>query len=694
MNKVEAESQAKNLRIYIETANKAYYGNSDSRMSDESYDKLFDELVAIETAYPDLKTPDSPTHRIGSDLKSDSVKVKHVTPIMSLSKAKEDKDIRDWQRRNATMVHAPTTSSGYTLQPKIDGLTIVCTYRNGILTQAATRGDGSIGEDVTETAKTIKNLPLRLTATKDYVIPSYLVVRGEVLITTADFMAYNADGTYSNARNVASGKLKHKDSREAAKAPLQAKFYNIEAIAYDTDGNDTNAGKPVSTYFERYIDTIAMLGEMGFDVAPTQTATNVNDVVDLLENWRNARNTYPFAIDGVVIRVNNMNYYERLGFSGKDPRGAIAYKFASQEIMARFYKVIITEGRTGMMQPNASINPPVIIGDVQVSAASLHNYDSIAEKDLREGDWVILKRSGDVIPYIDRVVLEKRTGNEKIVTPPKFCPFCGNPVEKRGARYFCTNFNCPERVIRMVEYWCGKSCMDIDGAGSNAVRQIVSSGLVKDVSDIYKLTTEQLLKLDGWADGKANNLIAAIIESRDKAQWWEVIQSLGIEGVGESTCREFKTVFQGVWQLANAVTQDDFATLGITGVGKITAETLKEWFSNADNIELLKRLEAVGLRFVEDTSTKSNALQTIVGLTFVITGSMSQPREEIENLILLHGGKVSGSVSKNTNYLVAGDKAGSKLDKANKLGVQVIDESKLYDMIQTMPNVIDGELFE
>lgn len=676
------------LRDNLHKANHHYYVLSDPKMSDAEYDAMFDELVKLEQADPSLITPDSPTQRVGSDLENATVKVTHVAPIQSLNKAKTDDDIRAWQQRNATMVRASSGgSNGYTLQPKIDGLTVVLTYRNGILVQAATRGDGTIGEDVTAVAKTIKTIPLRLSVPHDEKSPSYLVVRGEVLIKKDDFTAYNTDGIHANPRNLASGRLKQRTTAESAKTPLWCEVYRIVAIAYDTDGNDTNP-LPVSNYFERYIDTIAALERWGFVVAPTQTAASISEVVPMLETWRKVRDSYPYEIDGVVVSVNSLDYYDRLGYVGKDPRGAIAYKFPSQEIVTRLRRVVVTEGRTGVMQPNAIVDK-VNIGGVMVERASLHNYDVIADLDLRIGDYVILKRSGDVIPYISASVPERRTGNETPILPPENCPFCGSKVEQRGAKYYCSNNQCPERAIRMVEYWCSKACMDIDGMGETSVRQIVSSGLVRDVSDIYRLTTADLLKLDGWADGKANGLVAAIIESRDKTEWWKIVEALGIEGVGSSTSREFKTTFKGLWDLALAAKSNSLDAYKVAGVGKITIKTLHDWFNDMDNIELLKKLEAVGLRFESDNSAQGNALQSIAGLTFVITGSMNKPREEIENLILLHGGRVSGSVSKNTNYLVAGDKSGSKLDKANKLGVSVITESELYDMIQTIPDSDD-----
>lgn len=681
------QNYASTLRKKLAEASTAYYVHSNPIMSDQEYDALFQELVDLEAKYPELKTADSPTLRVGSDLDVDAVRIAHVRPVLSLDKATTVDGLRSWQTRNATLVRPPTMSMvlsgsdslGYVITPKVDGLSLVVTYIDGVLQQAVTRGNAYEGDDVTENARTIRNLPLTLNNDNEYPVPHVVAVRGEVVIHKDEFEAYNktAVQTAANPRNLASGSLKQKRSAEVAKRPLR--FYAFDIMDLD--------GETPSEEMSSVTKMLSSLSSWGFAVVPFYHLDSLSDVIDALPTWDKTRYNFPYEMDGIVIKHNYLPYYEKLGIIGKDPRGAIAYKFPTMEVTTTLRGVRVSIGRSGVVQPTATLEP-VAIGGVTVTYASLHNYEQIEALDFRLGDKVVLKRGGEVIPYLVSPVVEARKGTEKPIVPPEECPFCKAKVVKNGARYFCSNSQCPERTVRVLEYWANRDNLDIDGLGEVAARIIASSGLLKSLADLYTLTSDQLYTLQGMGSKRADNLIEAIQKSKGAA-WNTVLAALGIEGVGHTTCRELYNSLNSLWDISH-LTDEELIELKVVGVGETTAKSIATWFSDDGNVQLLKALEGVGFNFVKvATNLADVAPQTLAGKKFVVTGTMSAPREQIEGLIKKHGGSVGASVSKKTDYVVAGEAAGSKLDKANALGITVIDELALRLMASTITTPYD-----
>lgn len=669
------------IRDRLNQASVAYYVYSDPIMSDQEYDELFHQLVLLEKQYPSLQTADSPTLRVGSDLDVDAVRVPHVRSILSLENAFSEEKLRAWQTRNATLVRPPSMSMtlggsdslGYIVTPKLDGLSLIVTYKDGVMVQAVTRGNGEEGDDVTANAKTIRNLPLALVDSEDYSIPRSLVVRGEVVIHKDDFARYNetAQITAANPRNLASGSIKQKRSSEVAKRPLR--FYAFDVVDMD--------GCLPSDKFSSFNDMLSGLASWGFSVVPMYHLDTLNDVIESLKVWDKTRFNFPYEMDGIVIKYNHLHYYEKLGYIAKDPRGAIAYKYPSMQVTTKLKGVKISVGRTGVIQPTADLEP-IAIGGVTVTSASLHNYEQIEALDFRVGDQVILKRGGEVIPYLVAPVISARKGIEKKITPPVNCPHCQTPIEKIGVRYFCTNLYCPERTVRLLEYWGQRENLSIEGLGEMTARMLAGK-VVKSVADLYTLTVDDLIVLQGMGAKRAEALIEAIGKSVS-ATWDVVLAALGIDGVGHSTCEQLFENYESLWALEDI--SADRLMKDVYGIGEVTAQTIVSWFSNADNLQILKGLEAAGFNFKSDRVASGLSL---LGKKFVVTGTLSVTRPEIEKYIRDNGGVVVSSISKKVHYLVAGSNAGSKLEKARQLGVGVITEAQLMGMAKTVSTPFD-----
>jgi DNA ligase (NAD+) len=639
-------------------------------ITDAEYDKLYHELKRLESEHPELITPDSPTQRVGSDLSEDLPKVRHPRPILSLNNAFSEDDLRAWEERNLKLLPSGTHLT-YTLEPKLDGLTVVITYEKGVLVQAATRGDGEMGDDVTANVRTIRNVPLRIPVdTKGPRSPSRLVVRGEILFHKKDFEALNkkqaAEGLplYVNARNTASGTLKQKDSRITASRPLTAYVYNVvDAIGYVWDNQ---------------WDTLNYLRDMGFPIAPhVGYYPTLSDIIQQLPTWESHRKTLDFEIDGVVIKVNDQRIVAELGYVGKDPRGAIAYKFPSEEMTTKLIGVTVNIGRTGKVTPTAQLEP-VFLGGVTVVNASLHNYDQIAKLDIRLGDIVIVKRSGEVIPYVIGPVIGARTGEELPITPPETCPHSGDKIiQLEGlVDYYCPNPLCPERVFRSIEFFVSRSAMDIEGMGPQTVKTLIERGCIQDEADVFYLQRDALLELEGFADKKVDNLLVSIEAARHRPLS-QLISSLGIDGVGSVVAGLIADRFGSIEALMNAtVEQID----NIEGIGPILAQSVVDWFADPHHRNVLDKMRAAGINMQAEQKVVSG--DSLAGLTFVLTGTLpTLSREQAETLIQSHGGKVTGSVSKKTSYVLMGDSPGSKADKARQLGVLIISEDDLKRMI-------------
>lgn len=662
--------RAAELRAQINYHSYRYNALSDPLITDAEYDALFNELRDIEREHPELITPDSPTQRAGSDLSEGFAKVRHPAPILSLSNVYNEAELRAWEERALRLLPAGAQLD-YTLEPKLDGLTVVIHYENGVLMQAATRGNGEIGDDVTANIRTIRTIPLRIPTRPDGPpAPQRLVVRGEVLFLKHAFEAVNQQQieqglpVFINARNTASGTLKQKDSRITASRPLTAYVYAIvDAVGITLD---------------KQWDMLEYLRDMGFSVAPGSAYyPTLTDIIQQIPAWESRRNQLDFEIDGVVIKVNDLRVAAELGVVGKDPRGATAYKFPAQEATTKLLNVVANVGRTGRIVPSAQL-APVFLGGVTVSNATLHNYEIVKALDIRIGDTVVIKRAGDVIPNVIGPVIGARDGNEVPITPPERCPFCDTPaIQPEGAvDTFCPNPHCPERVFRQVEFFVSRGAMDIEGMGPQTVKTLIDQGLIRDEADIFSLVAEHLLPLEKFAEKKVQNLLASI-EAAKGRPLERVLTSLGIEGVGSTVAQALAAHFGSIDALSNATVE---MLENVEGVGKILAQSIIDWFSDPYHQEVLGKLRAAGVNM--QAEAREQISHELEGLTFVLTGTLpTLSRDAATELIEDHGGKVVGGVSKKTSYVLMGESPGSKAEKAAQLGVPIISEDDLRRMI-------------
>jgi len=649
-----------------------YYVLNNPIISDYEFDKKMGRLEEIEAEHPDWITPDSPSQRAGAEPLDKFEKVEHPAPILSLGNAFSTQDLRDWFDRIARLDDR-VSNADFTIEPKLDGLTVVLHYNNGIFIQGATRGNGEIGEDITENLRTINALPLHIPVKQDGPqVPEVLVVRGEALITKADFEALNqrleeeGKKTYLNPRNTAAGSLRQLDSKVTAQRPLTILVY---AIVHSENGDIP------STQWE----TLNYLKDLGFPVAESsQYCQNLDEAIKICQDTDPEQ--FPFEIDGMVIKINDLDLANDLGVVGKDPRGAIAYKFPAEEVTTRLDDIRVNVGRTGVITPYAVLEA-VEIGGVIVRQATLHNFDFIKDKDIRIGDRVLVKRAGEVIPYVIGPIEDVRTGDEAPYTPPETCPSCGEPIvnPEGEVAYYCTNSACPAQLVRNLEHFVSRGAMDIVGLGISTVEQLVEAGLIKDIADLYTLEKSDLLKLEGFGEKKADNLLAAIQESKSQPLY-RLITGLGIRGVGEVAAQDLADRYKDLDELRKA-SKEDIESL--EGFGPNIAESIIEWFENEENQHILQKLKEIGLWPVAETEEEAAGPQPLEGLTFVVTGTLpTLTRTEVKDLIESHGGKVTGSVSGNTSYLVLGEEPGSKYDQAQKRGVPIISEEELKTLIE------------
>lgn len=670
-------ARAAELRRELNEHSYRYNVLDDPFISDADYDGLMNALKAIEADRPDLITPDSPSQRVGGAVAEGFAKVRHARPILSLANAFGVNEVRAWRDRvnkyaeaNVPLLATPEALSGYVVEPKIDGLTVVLTYANGALSQAATRGDGVVGEEITLNARTIKSVPLALRADDDP--PSVLAVRGEAYLPIKTFAQLNeallaaGDKPFANPRNAAAGGLRQLDPASTAKRPLAILCYAIV--------DWQSGGAPPATQWE----LLQTLKAFGFPVSDlVRRFDNLDDAIAYSEQMIPRRDTLPYEIDGMVIKLDDLRLSDALGFVGKDPRGALAFKFPAREATTILKAVTVKVGRTGALTP-AAVLEPVNVGGITISNATLHNYDDIARKDIRIGDRVIVKRAGDVIPYVAGPVLSVRTGAEQRVVPPERCPYCETPVERREGEVaiYCPNPDCPGKLDRAIAHYVGRGAMDIDGLGEKIVAQLIDAELVADVADIYTLDKAALLGLEKFAEKKAQNLLDAIAASRQRPLE-RLLIGLSIRHIGEVAARDLARNFGSLEALMAAGVEE---LQQIEGIGPIVAQSVADWSGREGSHVLVAKLRAQGVdprQTPQPTAGAAPPVGPFAGKTFVITGALSQPREEIAAWIEARGGKVSDSVSKKTHYLVAGESAGSKLSKAQSLGVAVLSEAEL-----------------
>ena len=640
-------------------------------ISDAEYDRLINRLIAIESENPGWVQPDSPTQRAGGPTLEKFVKVRHPGPILSLANGFGPEDVKAWFERVGRLDRRVETTD-FVVEPKIDGLTVVLHYQDGRFVQGATRGNGVIGEDITANLRTVKSIPMQIPVKKDGpAVPDRLVVRGEAFMAIKDFDALNqklidsGEKAYLNPRNTAAGSLRQLDPSLTATRPLRLLVYQI----VDADG-------PVP---QTQWELLNYLGELGFPVSTdVEYCRTIDEAITACLGWVEKRNHIPYEADGAVIKINDLALARDLGIVGKDPRGALAFKFPAREVTTRLLDISINVGRTGVLTP-AAVLEAVEIGGVIVKQATLHNFDYIAEKDIRIGDRVLVKRAGDVIPYIIGPVVDVRNGDERVFVPPQVCPACGQPVEhlEGEVAWYCVNASCPAQLVRNLEHFVSRGAMDIVGMGIKIVEQLAESGLVKDVADLYTLSKTDLLGLEGFAEKKADNLLDSVARSRGRPLA-RLIAALGIRGVGEVMAVDLAHHYRDLDELAQANSEE---LQKIEGVGPNIAAAIVDWFQRPANQELLRKLRAAEV-WPQAVPEEMPADLPLDGLTFVVTGTLPVfTRDGVKAYIQANGGKVTDSVSKKTDYLVAGEAAGSKLEKARSLGVPVLDEDGLRGLV-------------
>jgi DNA ligase (NAD+) len=659
------EERARALRDQIEEANRNYHVLDAPTISDAAYDALLHELVELEAAHPELQTPDSPTQRVGGAPSSDFPPYRHEIPMLSLANAFDEDDLRAFDARVAKLAGAPAT---YDCELKIDGLAISLRYERGAFVSGGTRGDGSVGEEVTPNLLTIGGIPRKLKAGA----PALLDVRGEVYLARSEFAKINearaAAGKplFANPRNTAAGGLRQKDPRLTAERHLAFFAYAIGAF----EGAEMPATQwDLLRYFER----------IGLPVNPfVRRAATIDEVLAFCRESETRRDDLDYEIDGVVIKVDDLTLQRKLGYAGKDPRWAIAFKFRAQEARTRLIAIEVNVSRSGKLNPYAVLEP-VQIGGVTVRMATLHNEADINRKDIREGDTVVVHRAGDVIPYVVGPVVSERPKGAKPYALPKTCPVCGSPIDRPpdDAFAYCTNARCPAQVRERLRHFCSRGAMDIEGIGDVLAAALVDAGLCADVADLYDLTEQKLASLPRMGEKSAQNVLDAIDGSKSRGLA-RVLSALNIRYVGGQNAALLAGAFGTIDAIA-AAPQEQLAA--VPGIGPQIAESVAFFFRQEPNLEVVARLRAHGVD-VTAPLREGAAPGPLSGKTFVLTGTLPElTREEASEMIVTAGGKVAKSVSKKTDYVVAGDEAGSKLQKAEELGLRIIDEAGLRALL-------------
>ncbi|HEX2778773.1 MAG TPA: NAD-dependent DNA ligase LigA [Gemmatimonadaceae bacterium] len=669
----EAAARAATLRERIEEANHEYYVLDRPSISDKEYDLLFRELRALEEQYPPLRTPDSPTQRVGAEPATQLAKHAHLVPMLSLGNAFNEEELGDWERKICRLAGDAAVAEGYTAELKIDGAAVSLTYRDGVFETGTTRGNGTVGEVVTANLRTIREIPLRLRGSKH---PPLLEIRGEVYMTFSGFEAMNAERVkheepvYANPRNSAAGSLRQLDPGITAQRPLSFFGYGLAL----PDGERP----PVRTQWE----LLELLASWGIPVAPhRQRCASLGEVHAWATRVENqTRASLDFAIDGGVVKIDSLGVQDELGVVGREPRWAIARKFAPDIAETTLLDIQVNVGRTGVLNPFA-ILAPVEIGGAMVKLATLHNFDLVRNKDLRVGDVVLVKRAGEVIPQVIGPVPDKRDPKNppRVVHPPKRCPRCDTPVERDEdeVALYCSNVACPGRQLEGLVHFASRGAMDIRGLSYARIMQLIDAELVHEAADIYRLTVDDLVKLERFAEKSAENLVAAIEESK-KLPLSRLLNALGIRHVGEQSAQLLARHFGTMDRLMNA-TADDI--LEVRGVGEIIAHAVSSYFADPTTRALVEKLRELGLNFSEPVQVAADG--ALKGKTVVITGTLpTLSRAEATALVERSGGRVTSGVSKATSFVVVGEDAGSKLDKARQLGVETIDEAELLRRVE------------
>ena len=695
---LEIQARLLELRKLLQRASYEYYALDAPSMEDSVYDALYQELQKLETQHPQLITLDSPTQRVGEKPTTQFLSVQHHIPLYSLENAFTSNDVNAWQERCQKGLASnleevlPNGFLESVCELKIDGSAIALTYEHGILVRGATRGDGSSGEDITPNIKTIRSIPLRLNLENP---PDRLEIRGEAFLPIAVFDEINqersqqGESLFANPRNAAAGTLRQLDSRIVAKRRLDFFAYTIHlpspsGIGAGGEGSPQNL-PDISSQWQ----ALEFLQQIGFRVNPNKRlCKSIQELQDYYDFWATERHKLPYITDGMVMKLNAFSQQEQLGFTQKTPRWAIAWKYPAEEMPTIIESVTVQVGRTGTLTPVAELRP-VLLAGTTVSRATLHNSDRLAELDLHVGDTAIVRKAGEIIPEVVRVLPELRPNGATRFVMPTHCPECSQPVFKpeNEAATRCINLQCPAIVRGAIEHWVSRDALDINGIGEKLVRQLVTENHITSVADLYELTSDRLQTLERMGQKSADKIVAAIAQSKNRP-WARVLYGLGIRHVGSVNAQNIADNFPNVELLARSTPE---AIASIFGIGEEIAQSIYDWFRQQANQNLIQRLQAAGLQFVgEKKDDQAIAINpNIAGKTFVVTGTLpTLKRDEAKALIQAAGGKVTDSVSKKTHYLVVGAEAGSKLEKAQSLGVQCLSEEELLQLIGAIPPVV------
>jgi DNA ligase (NAD+) len=659
---VDVRGRIEELREQIRYHNRRYYVEDAPEISDAEYDALYSELEGLEAEHPELVTPDSPTQRVGGEPLEGFEEVRHTVPMLSLSNARKTEELLEWDARVRRLL-GPDEEPRYVTELKIDGLAVSLRYENGRFVQGATRGNGTVGEDVTQNMRTVRAIPDRLEDDP----PGVLEPRGEVFMTLENFEGLNrrqeAEGKppFANPRNAAAGSIRQLDPRITAQRPLTILLYGVG------EGGEI---------YESHSAMLDALKSYGLRVNPYKVHDSIAPVVEECERWAAQRESLPYQIDGVVVKVDSRDQQLSLGTVARAPRWAIAYKFEPLAGRTRLEDIIINVGRTGALTPQAILEP-VNIGGVKISRATLHNEDYIREKGILIGDVVVVERAGDVIPQVVRPVLEERSGDERVFEMPRRCPVCGEPVSRPEGEAVtrCVNARCPAQALEHIIHWASKGAMDIEGLGEKVATRFFDLGLIKDAADIYRLEAGQIVPLEGFGEKSAENLIRAVERSKERP-FSRVLYALGIRHVGSVTAELIAERFGGE-DLLRGVSVEQLTE--INGVGGVVARAVVEYFALEDNRDLVGRLMGTGLSFEREEKRVSEG--PLAGKRVVITGTLSRPRGHFVERLEAAGGTFTSSVSKSTDYVLAGEDAGSKLERAIGLGVPVLDEAGFEELV-------------
>ena len=671
---MSAQKRIEELISLINYHNEKYYNQDSPEIEDFEYDNLMKELIKLEEENPELKRNDSPSNRVGGKPLDKFEQVVHKIPMLSLSNAYSWEDLKDFDSRVREAVGADVE---YVVEFKIDGLSVGLNYNNGIFESGATRGNGIVGENITKNLMTIKNIPLNIDEKGE------LTVRGEVYISKKDFEEINKiqeeqdQPLYANPRNLAAGSLRQLDSKLTAKRPLDIFIFNLEDIN--------------SKQFKTHSESLEYLKQLGFHVSPEfKVFKTMDEIIEYIKYWTEHREDLGFGIDGMVIKVNNLAQREQMGYTAKSPRWAIAYKFPAERKETKLLDIVVEVGRTGTITPTAVLEPIRLAGTT-VSRATLHNEDYINEKDIKINDTVLVQKAGDIIPQVVEVIKERRTGEEIEFKMPEECPVCGEPtVRLEGeAAVKCINISCPAQIRRGIIHFASREAMDIDGLGESIITLLLKQDLIKDISDLYYLKKEQISVLERMGDKSATNLINAINKSKEN-DLWRFINGLGIKLIGTKAAKILASEFKDLDKLMNATEQE---LINLEEFGQTMADSVVEFFKEEKNISVIEKLKEAGVNTKLIESDDADIPKIFEKMKIVLTGTLpTLKRNDAKEMIEKRGGKATSSVSKSTSFVLAGEEAGSKLTKANDLGIKVIDEEKFLQLIdlKTTDEVINN----